>query len=231
MTRVETAAENPDPPDAFGAALAGLGPIGILAILAVLAAGNTIPGLGGALVVLWRGWTRTPWPSLGYVRPPRPWLTLPLALVAGIAFKLVMKALVMPLLGADPINHAYHGLAGNAAAVTGAVVLVVVGGGFGEETVFRGFLFERFGRLFGGGRLASVGVLLATTALFASLHGLDQGRVGVEQAVFTGLTFGVVRMRTGRLAEVMVAHAAFDLAAVAMIYANLEARVAHLIFR
>ncbi len=52
-----------------------------------------------------------------------------------------MKAVVMPLFGADPINRAYHFLAGNRAALPRAFYLMVVGGGFGEETVFRGFFF------------------------------------------------------------------------------------------
>ena len=55
------------------------------------------------------------------------------------AFKLLMKALVMPLLGAPPINQAYQYLTGNRAALPGAVYLLVAGGGFGEETVYRGF--------------------------------------------------------------------------------------------
>jgi hypothetical protein len=50
-----------------------------------------------------------------------------------------MKALVMPLLGADPINHTYHYLVGNTAALPAFMIL---SGGFGEETVDRGFLCD-----------------------------------------------------------------------------------------
>src|SRR2546422_8014406 len=50
------------------------------------------------------------------------------------------------LFGAPPINQAYHYLTGNPAALPGAVYLLIAGGGFGEEVVFRGFLFERFGK-------------------------------------------------------------------------------------
>jgi membrane protease YdiL (CAAX protease family) len=41
--------------------------------------------------------------------------------------------------------------------------------------------------------------------------------------------FGVIVARTGRIWTVMCAHAAFDLTAVAIIYWNLEAGVAHLV--
>jgi len=58
-----------------------------------------------------------------------------------------------------------------------------------------------------------------------------QGLAGMEQAVITGLVFGAIYAVTGRLWMLMWAHAAFDVAAVAIIYWNLETRVAHLVFK
>jgi uncharacterized protein len=180
----------------------------------------------GVLVLLWARWSGTPWRDIGYVRP-RSWTTdIVVGILLGCAFKFVMKAIVMPLLGADPINQTYHYLAGNPAMLPGAV-LTMAAAGFGEETVFRGFLFERLGKLFGPGVAARVAIVLITTALFAALHYSDQGWAGVEQAIFTGSVFGVVFARTGRIWTVMCAHAAFDLTAVAIIYWNLESEVAH----
>ena len=49
--------------------------------------------------------------------------------------------------------------------------------------------------------------------------------------VFTGVVFGTIYARSGRLWMLMCAHAAFDLAAYAMIYWNLETSFAHLIFK
>jgi len=46
----------------------------------------------------------------------------------------------------------------------------------------------------------------------------------------TGLVFGGIYTLTGQLFMLMVAHAAFDVMAVALIYWNLESRVAHLFF-
>ena len=201
-------------------------------MLAIPLVGNyPVPPLGAILVLLWVRWSRTPWRDIGYVRPKSWTRDLAVGMAVGIAFKLLMKALVMPLLGAPPINQAYQYLTGNRAALLGAVYLVVAGGGFGEETVFRGFLFERFGKLFGSGVSAKTGIVLLTTAWFALAHYPEQGLPGVEQALVTGLVFGAIFAVTGRILLPMVAHALFDLTALAIIYWNLESKVAHLIFK
>jgi len=214
------------------AQLRGFGPLGILALLVVTLVGNyPVPPLGAILALLWVRWSDTPWYEIGFVRP-RSWTReLAVGIAFGIAFKLLMKAIVMPLFGAPPINQAYHYLTGNPAALPGAVYLLIAGGGFGEEVVFRGFLFERFGKLFGSGVGAKAGIVLLTAGLFALLHYPDQGLPGVEQAAITGLAFGTIFAVTGRIWIPMFAHAAFDLTALALIYWNLESAVAHLIFR
>ncbi len=157
--------------------------------------------------------------------------SIAIGLVFGALFKLAMKAVVMPLLGAAAVNASYHYLAGNAAALPFVLLVVIIGGGFGEETVYRGFLFERLGKLLGTSTRAKIAIVLITTAVFASGHWWDQGLPGVEQAVFTGLVFGGIYALRGQLFMLMVAHAAFDVVAVALIYWNLEPRIAHLFFR
>ena len=54
---------------------------------------------------------------------------------------------------------------------------------------------------------------------------------GAEQATIAGLVYGTIMAVTGRIWMLMVAHAAFDLTALAMIYWDLETKVAHLVFR
>jgi len=132
--------------DRVPARLRGFGPVGIAAMLVILLVGNyPVAPLSGILVLVWVGWSRTAWREIGYVRPKSWMRDLAAGIALGIAFKFLMKAIVMPLLGAPPINQAYHYLTGNPAALPGAGYLMIAGGGFGEETVFRGFLFERFG--------------------------------------------------------------------------------------
>jgi len=211
--------------------LRGFGPVGLLAILVILA-GNAIVMPGSAILVLaWARWSRTPWREIGYVRP-RSWMgSLVVGLVLGAGFKLLMKAVVMPLLGADPVNHAYHFLAGNREALPWALYAMIVGAGFGEETVFRGYLFERLGKLLGPGPLARMLTVLVVSLWFGLDHYSVQGFWGAEQATIFGLVFGAVYAVTGRLFPLMVAHAAFDLTALAIIYWDLEPTVAHLIFK
>lgn len=66
-----------------------------------------------------------------------------------IAFRFLMKAVVMPLLGGPAINSAYHYLAGNPAVIWFSLYAGIIGAGFGEETMFRGYFFERRGKASG----------------------------------------------------------------------------------
>lgn len=225
----ETRAASPSD-DPVAAGLRGFGPLGLLAIFLIVLTSIFKP-LSAILVLVWAWRSHTPWREIGYVRP-RSWLgSLAVGVVFGCALKLLMKAIVMPLLGAPAINPAYHYLAGNRGALPGMMFTVIVGAGFAEETLFRGYLFERFGKLFGIGTGAKISIVLLTSALFALGHYSNLGLPGVEQAMMTGLVFGTTFAITGRIWMLICAHAAFDLAAVAIIYWNLEAAVAHLVFK
>ena len=220
------------PGDRFAASLRGFGPLGILAIVIILLAGNyAFVPLGAILALAWVRWSRTPWREIGFVRP-KSWIaTLAAGIAFGIAFKFLMKAIVMPLLGADPINQAYHYLAGNRAALPTAVLTMIVSAGFGEETVFRGFAFERLGKILGSGVWAKTFIVLLTSIWFGLAHYSVQGLAGTEQATIVGLVFGTIFAVTGRIFLLMCSHAAFDLTALAIIYWNLESEVAHLVFK
>jgi len=217
--------------DRLAAELRGFGPIGMLAILVVFAGNAIVAPLSALLVLAWARRSRTPWRAIGFVRPGSWPRAIAVGVVLGVALKFLMKAIVMPLLGADPVNQAYHHLAGNTAALPGMLFAVIVGAGFGEETVFRGYAFERLGRLLGGGAGAKAAIVLITAALFGLAHYQVQGIAGVQQAAIVGLVFGAIYARTGELGMLMCAHAAFDLTALAMIYWDLESEVAHLLFR
>ena len=149
--------------------LRGFGPLGILAILVILA-GAFFPPLGAILVLVWVGLSRTPWREIGYVRPQSWSGTLIAGIVFGVAFKFLMKAVVMPLLGAPPTNQAYQFLAGNTAALPGILFVLIFNAGFGEETFFRGWMFERLGQLLGSAVWAKTFIVLITSALFALAH-------------------------------------------------------------
>jgi uncharacterized protein len=212
--------------------LRGFGPLGIAAILVILLIGNyPFAPVSAILVLVWAWRSRTPWREIGYVRPNSWIASAAIGIVFGCAFKFLMKIIVMPMLGAAPINQAFHFLTGNRAALPGMMYAVIVGAGFGEETIFRGYLFERFGKLFGPSLWAKTLIVLITSVWFGAEHYSVQGLAGAEQATIVGLVYGTVLAVTGRIFVLMIAHAAFDVTAVAMIYWNLESKVAHLVFK
>jgi len=217
--------------DRVAAGLRGFGPLGIAAILAILAGNLAGPPLSAVLVLAWAWRSCTPSSELGFVRPASWARTAILAIVAGAAFKLAMKAVVMPLLGADPINRAYHYLAGNRAALPGMVLAVIFGAGFGEEVVYRGWMFERLAKLLGTSPPAKAFIVLLTSTLFGLAHWTGQGLPGVEQATIFGLVAGTIFAFTRRLWPLVIAHAAFDLTALAIVYWDIEPSIAQLLFK
>ena len=222
----------PSPPESrLAAALRGWGPAGAAATVLIAFAGPILEPLGAILSWAWLRATRTPWRAVGLSRPGNWLATVTLGILGGGTLKLVMKSLVMPLLQAPPENPVYHYLVGNTAALPGMLFDVIVGAGFNEELVFRGFLFLRLGQLLGTGRAARIATVLLTSAWFGLVHYPGQGLPGAQQATIVGLLLGTVYAIRGNLWGLMVAHAAFDIVAVALIYANLESRVAHLFFR
>jgi membrane protease YdiL (CAAX protease family) len=200
-----------------------------LGFLVVLGA-SLLPLLAPILVVVWASRSHTPWREIGYVRP-RSWARTALGgILFGIALKLLMKSVVMPLLGAPPTNSTYQFLVGNPTATLGMLLVMIVVAGWGEESFYRGYLFERLGKLLGRSRWAKLAIVLSTSALFSLLHFHDQGWPGAEQAAMTGLIMGTIFASTGSLWFPIFMHAAFDVTAVLLIYAGLERPVAHWFF-
>jgi membrane protease YdiL (CAAX protease family) len=204
----------------------GFGPVGLLTWLVLLLGDVLLIPLRGLLVLAWARWTETPWRDLGFVRP-RSWVrTVVVGVVAGFLLKLFMKSVAMPLMGADPVNQAFHYLTGNKAALPGMLWAVTAGAGFGEETFFRAFLFERLTKLFGSSRPATVAIVLITSAFFAIVHYPGQKLPGVQQAFVVGLVIATIYASTRQIWLPMILHAAFDVTAVGLIYWNLERTVA-----
>jgi hypothetical protein len=90
----------------LSARLRGFGPAGLLAIVLILLGNFVFIPLSALLVLWWRHLSKTPWRAIGFVRP-RSWIqTIAVGILFGALLKFTMKAVVMPLLGADPINQA-----------------------------------------------------------------------------------------------------------------------------
>jgi CAAX protease family protein len=164
------------------------------------------------------------------VRPESWARTIALAVGFGVASKFLMKAIVMPLFGAEPTNAAFQYLVGISAALPAALWSVAVVAPFGEETVMRGFLFERLGKLIGRGVWVKALIVVLGAALFGLAHYSLQGLAGLQQGTIVGLVHGSIFAITGRIWFLIVAQAAFNVTAAMMIYWNLESTVAQLVF-
>ena len=214
----------------FAEKLRGWGPVGIAAFVIVVLGALLTPPIAAALGLIWLWLSLTPLRDLGMARPKSWAATIFGGLLLGVVLKFVMKALVLPLFGADPVNHTFHYLAHNQAAALEFAGYAIYGAGFAEEFFFRGYLFERLGKLLGQSKLAIITIIILTTGLFGLAH-FVQGPFGVVNALFTGLIAAIIYATTRNLWFVIFTHAAFDLTALAMIYYDVEAQVAHLIFK
>jgi len=215
--------------DGTARALRGFGAAGIAAIVAIYLGNALFEPLSALLVLAWAWRSGTPWREIGFGRP-RSWLLAIAGGVAlGIAIKLLLKALILPALGAPPVNAAFHYLVGNSAALPGAIFLMVVGAGVGEEVLFRGFAFERLGKLIGESAGAKAAIVAITALWFGLEHIANQGTWGFLQGTIVGLVFGAIFAATRNLWFLIAAHAAFDLTALAIIYLDLEREAAGLL--
>jgi membrane protease YdiL (CAAX protease family) len=215
----------------FAARLRGSGPVGVLAIVIVLGLSLAGPIVGALAVFAWARMSKTSFTSLGFTAPNRWAATLLGGIAAGIMLKVTMKAVVMPVLGAPPVNTPYQFLTGNAAALPGIILTVLVQAAVAEEVPYRGYLFERLGALVGRAHVALTFTVISSSVLFAAAHYADQGLPGVAQAAVTGVVFGAMFVRKRQLALVMIAHAAFDPTAVTFIFYGWEEPVARFLFR
>jgi len=206
------------------------GPLGVLAMLAIFASSVLGFIVTAILVFVWAHHSNTPLRTLGFKTPPHPTATLLAGIVLGVTLKLGLKSIALPLLGAPAINQTYHYVTGNAAVLPLLIGTVLINAAFGEEVFFRGYLFERLGALLGASRAALFATVVVTSGLFALAHYQDQGLPGVEQASMTGLVLGGIYAWRKEIWLPMVVHAAYDLAAILLIYMGWEEAVARLIF-
>ena len=211
--------------------LRGFGPLGLFAILVVVAGVLLTPPIAAVFVVLWVWLSRTKFSEIGLVKPAS-WINgFVIGIALGVALKFAMKAVVLPLMGAPALNETFHYLAGNPMAALEFAVYAVIGAGIGEEIVFRGYAFERLGKLLGKGVAGTLLTVIVATAIFGGLH-YQQGVFGIANAGIVGFILGALYLvNQRRLYTVMVAHAAFDLTALVMIYYDIETEVSHLVFK
>jgi len=213
------------------AGLRGAGVFGIVVGLLVVAGGVVAPPLGALLVFLWVWLSRAPFADIGLKRPGS-WLgAIAVGVVAGVALKLLMKAVVMPYAGAPDSGLIYQHVRSDLNAFLIEVPQMIVLAGFAEEVVFRGFFINRLTALFGSSIASSIAMVAVTAAVFGPIHYVAQGFFGALQATIVGVLFATIYLLNGRrLWALVFAHGAFDVCALYLIYSGLEQRVADAVF-
>mgnify|MGYP003114609007 CR=1 FL=1 len=147
------------------------------------------------------------WADLGFRRPRRYW-TIPLW-VAGIlavffAAQVYLPQLLAPyfdLPAADMSRHA--AIQGNlAAAVTMALVLPITAS-IPEEIIYRGFLMDRLGMVFGQGAGGTLLTIIGQAVFFSAAH-FGWGAGGLLLTFVMGLIWGSAYILTGRNLWIMI---------------------------
>ena len=163
------------------------------------------------------------WRDLGLGRPKH----LGVALGWGLGL-FVVDILVLPVIAqqvSDALGFppqrlgAFSGLVGNTLEYLVLLIPVTWGAAaFGEELVYRGFIYQRLTDAFGGTRSASTIALLTQAALFALGHAY-LGPRGMLNAGALGLVAGLAYLANGRnLWPLFIAHGLVDTVGITALY-------------
>ena len=180
--------------------------------------GEVIPFFFVGWFSLWRrGLT---WRDLGLRRPASWPRTIALALAVGLALQVISTYVTEPVM-----LHVFHqqedlsdfrALVGNWKLALFALLVVWTLAAFGEEMVFRGYVFSRIADLTG----TRVAAVLLTTILFGFGH-YYQGWAGVADSCISGLVFALLYARTGNLWLPILAHGFTDTFGLLLVVSNL----------
>jgi len=180
-------------------------PLGLLIVLVVCRAS----GLG--------------WSFLGFARPSSWPRTLAIATAIAVGLTSFSAFVVLPLLPklgiAGPDLSAFAAVRGNPAQLLVLLAVSWTLAAFGEEVIFRGFLFGAWRRLFGNSALA-IGVGLISLSIFFGLAHAYQGTSGIVLTGVAGLVIGALYLKTRNLWAAILAHGITDTIGFVSLYAG-----------
>jgi len=154
------------------------------------------------------------WRDVGLRRGPRLRRLAYLGIMGGIALETFQLTITQPLVvrafGAQPDLNAFASLAGNLPKAALYLLLVWVIAAFGEELVWRGYVFNRLTGLLGRIRAPYSVALVITSGLFGLAH-FHQGLPGVVIESVGGLILGAAYLGCDRnLAIPIAVHGVVD---------------------
>lgn len=188
------------------------------------------PPFAMLLWLLWRWQLKKKFSEFGLIKPGNLPLVIIKGILIGIGLKLVFKAIIMPILGAEPTNSTFDHLVGNLSASLSFAFFAMVSAGLGEEILFRGFLFTRMKLWLGDSTNARTIIIISSSLIFGIPH-IYQGFYGAVHAVLVGSVFGLMYFHNkGNLWLLIVAHAFYDLFAILLIYKGWDEAIGTLLF-
>ncbi|NKB90504.1 MAG: CPBP family intramembrane metalloprotease [Acidobacteria bacterium] len=162
------------------------------------------------------------WKHLGLVRPDRwrPALRLiPIAYFGVFASIAIGQLVLVQGLGLDAPSSSGNNIEGDFWGFVVRVTVISWGtAAFGEELLARGFLMDRFGRVFSGSRHAHIMAAAAQALLFGAAHP-GQGLAGMIIVGCVGFVFGLVYLKANRnLWPVILTHGIADTISFTLLY-------------
>jgi uncharacterized protein len=157
-----------------------------------------------------------------------------IGIVVGVGMEALELFATQPLLtklfNKGPDLEEFRRLIGNAQLLIIGIVLAWVLAAFGEETVWRGYLLNRFADLFGRSTIGWIASAILVSLLFGLAH-FPQGVTGVIENIIDGAILAAVYFATNRnLLAPIIAHGIQDTVDVFLIYLGvypgLESRIA-----
>lgn len=151
------------------------------------------------------------------LKRPRSW---PLTVLIGISIAAIVFAAIYlsEKAGFHRELSRFAALQGNLRLTLVMVIYVLIGAGFYEEFMFRGFLMQSFAMFFGGSRAAWIIALIVQAALFGAAHAY-QNPLGMLITGTLGALLGAVVLLSGRNLWIgIIAHGLFDAGRTVLFY-------------
>ncbi len=154
--------------------------------------------------------------DIGLKRPRSWWGTVIAAvLLAAVIFALIYLSERM---GFRRDLSRFKAVQGNIELASYAVLYALIGAGFYEEFIFRGFLFQGLAMLFGGSRTAWIIACMVQGILFGLVHSY-QNPLGIAITSALGMAMGFIVLASGRnLWLVIIGHGLFDASRFVLFY-------------
>lgn len=170
---------------------------------------GVIAVLGGMMIafalVFARGQTLS---EIGFRRPPRLW-TVPLWAIGILAAYIAGQALI-PLLISNIIQlpapdvSRHNNIYQNLPAAIAMVLILPLTASIPEEVIYRGFLMDRFTRIFGATRTGTFLTILAQGLIFGSVH-FQWGVGGMIVTTIMGMIWGTAYVLCKRNLWIVIA--------------------------